>query len=299
MRTDSYADGGMSPTQDRDSDAAELALASLLLAFGGHAGASYLSQSNSVPNADVPRNSQKQRDAFRVMSRLYNERYSAPVNSGAAGDAPGGGLNWHDEMVTSEPPISLSQKPLADPNHNSSYTSQRTASGRLKPYIIMNPRRDVSTMAHEFGHADMGGRFHRQKTGFLDDPVAWAQERRFPQGGGWGLRSLITPGQGWRKFLPLLPMAAGAVAGLPLGPELGAGIGATIGAMANVPTVAVEAEAWRRGEDYARAAGIPRSHYYRMAMAPFLTYVMQAVRNTGMGAGAGALAGLLTHPEQP
>jgi hypothetical protein len=299
MRTDIGERGGPSPDQNRDSDAAELALASLLLAFGGHAGASYLYHRDSVPSDDVSRNAKKQRDAFPAMSRLYSDRYFAPVDSRTASDALGDDKDWHDEMATDGRSVSLSQEPPLNPDHSSAYARRRTTSGHIDPLIVMNPRRGVSTMAHEFGHADMGGRYHGRKTGLLDDPVAWAQEVRFPQGGGWGLRSLAAPGPGWRKFLPLLPMAAGAVAGLPLGPELGAGIGATVGAMANLPLVAVEAEAWRRGEDYARAAGVPRRHYYRMAMAPFLTYVMQAIRNTAMGAGAGALTGLLTHPEQP
>lgn len=296
--TDSNSHGSLAQLDERESYAAELALASLLLSFGGHAGASYLYDTGFVPDAAIKENIQKQKNDFREMSKLYNQRYASPVTPVPAPEGMQRGVDAYGEVAYSQPPITLTQGQIPNRGHSSSFHKTFSRSGQFEPHIAVNPRRTAPTMAHEFGHAAMGARVHRQNAGLLDDPIAWAQEKRMPQAGGWGFRSLSTPGEGWRKFLPLLPLAVGSVTGLPLGPELGAGLGAATGALANLPLLAVEAEAWRRGEDYARAAGVPRREYYRKAVAPFLTYLMLAGRNIGLGAGGGALAGLLTHPEE-
>lgn len=267
-----------------ESKAAELALATLLVSAAGMAGGRVLhAGSHAAPEA-MHANMATLKNDFRPMSRLWNQRHNTLLPQDPEFVEPGMTAYKHA-------PVSLMFKNLNEnPIHvSSSFRSQGPA--RL-PQVLMNPLSSTSTMAHEMGHAEMAGRIHRNKATFAQDPVAWMQEKRFGQGSqSWALGNLFRGGPGWRTLLPLAVPAIGAAGGVATGPEGGAVIGGLTGLAAAAPVLAYEAEAWRRGEDYAKAAGVGRRAYYRHAMVPFLSYLLGAVGTAGLGAGAGALGG--------
>jgi len=157
------------------------------------------------------------------------------------------------------------------------------------PEVAVQVQADPATLAHEMGHAEMYARAN-QINNAASDLISQLQENKVD----WlpPIQAMATgkTGSDWkRSFLP----AAGALAGIGAGALLGdngAAVGGLVGAATGLPLFAVEAEAWRRGAEYAKAMGVSRRRYAAQAIIPLLSYAALPLSNAALGAASADLS---------
>lgn len=160
------------------------------------------------------------------------------------------------------------------------------------PEVAVQIRADPAILAHEMGHAEMYARGN-QLNGAASDLVSRLQEGKL----SWipNPRSLAAGRGSWQDAL--LP-AAGALAGLGAGALLGdsgSAIGGLVGLSTGVPLFVVEAEAWRRGAEYAKAMGVGRRRYAAQALLPLASYAALPLSSAALGAASAELSNDLFH----
>lgn len=264
-----------------DSMAAELALVALLAdpvtrQIVKHL---YLQRRPQSTDADHGIKLQSQ---FAPMRELWNSKYNAPLDDGSDG------YRYPEPRLVYRPE-GFEGKSSTGMKHDAMHQ------GEGYPVVGLTRRGTVATMAHEMGHADMAGPDYRGRLALTSDPLAYLQQGQL---GGVRPVALSRGGRGWQALLPYAPMVIGAGAGMLGGETQGALAGAAAGLLGQAPLLAVEAEAWRRGAQYAATAGLGRKEYYRKAVLPFLGYLVNAAGKTAAAAGAGGLAGWLGEQAQ-
>lgn len=158
-----------------------------------------------------------------------------------------------------------------------------------RPLVVVTANAHPATLAHEMGHAELYASAN-QLNGAASDLVARIQEDQID----WlPSKHTLARGAGARNWPQVLLPAAGAVAGLGTGALLGdngALPAALIGGATGLPLLVVEAEAWRRGAEYAKALGVSRRRYAAQAVLPLLAYASLGASNAALGALASELS---------
>lgn len=163
---------------------------------------------------------------------------------------------------------------------------RRTSQG---PEVGVQVRASPATLAHEMGHAEMYARAN-QINGAASDLISELQENKVEWLPSIHAMASGTPGGDWkRSFLPVAGALAGVGAGALLG-DSGAAVGGLVGAATGLPLFAVEAEAWRRGAEYAKAMGVSKRRYAAQAILPLLSYAALPLSNAALGAASAELS---------
>jgi len=163
---------------------------------------------------------------------------------------------------------------------------RRTSQG---PEVAVQIQADPATLAHEMGHAEMYARAN-QINGTASDLISRLQENKVD----WlpSIRAMAsgkTDGDWKRSLFPVAGALAGLGAGALLGDD-GAAVGGLVGAATGLPLLAVEAEAWRRGSEYAKAMGVSRRRYAAQAIIPLLSYAALPLSSAALGAASADLS---------
>lgn len=270
------------------SGAAELAAAGLLLRGIGVAPAlAYRDRNYGDPL--TPEQHARWQKNRAIVKDLWDSRYAKPQQRTPqpASDYDDGEPEWidHREERLRDRGIEVGYS-----TNNRNYFARVQGDGNPGPSVRVTPQARPSTLAHEMGHAEMYASAN-QLGKAASDVISKIQENKYKtpvdmqQLAGMSRRS-----RDWRHTL--LPMS-GVIAGLATGAVLGdsgATIGGLVGAATGLPLLAVEAEAWRRGAQYARAMGISRRRYAADAFLPLMSYAALPVMNAGLGMLAGELA---------
>lgn len=158
-----------------------------------------------------------------------------------------------------------------------------------EPQVAINTSADLSSLAHEMGHAEMFATGHGLN-GVSPDFMGRLQEAKIR---GIAPTQTLAKGNTSRGWRGALAPAVGAVAGIGAGAlagDAGPIVGGIVGAATGLPLLAVELEAWRRGAEYAKAMGIGRGRYAARAILPLLSYASIPAANAALGIAAGELA---------
>lgn len=276
------------------SGAAELAVAALLLrgvvmapALASRRGR-YLAEPSEQERATWRKNTD-------IAKKIWDDKYASPPGdvkpvTRTITDPEGNTYQIEDpdefEPVKPESPAIKIRQPSGKITSAERFRNffRRTSEG---PEVAIQVRADPSTLAHEMGHAEMYARGN-QLNGAASDLISRLQEGKL----GWmpAPRVLATGAGDWRGALfPVAGALAGLGAGALLG-DSGAAVGGLVGMSTGVPLLVMEAEAWRRGAEYAKAMGVGRRRYAAQAILPLASYAAIPLSNAALGAASAELS---------
>lgn len=276
------------------SGAGELAVAALLLR--GVALAPALARRRIKYTVEP---TEQERQAWRtnttIAKKIWNDKYAPPKQeekpvTRTVRDPEG---NYHEYTDPDEFELPREQGIRIRQPNNDILSAERHRNFFRRaghgPEVAVQIQADPATLAHEMGHAEMYARAN-QINNAASDLVSRLQENKVDWLPPIQAMAFGKTGGDWkRSFFP----AAGALAGIGAGALLGdngAAVGGLVGAATGLPLFAVEAEAWRRGAEYAKAMGVSRRRYAAQAIIPLLSYAALPLSNAALGAASADLS---------
>lgn len=276
------------------SGAAELAIAALLLRqIPVRAKTAIRRERYKQPASD--HEARQTRANLARAKKIWDDKYAPPPAAASSSRRvvdPDGNVvelpDWEDADGPDQGPrgIHVRLANNADPRERYRNFFRRTSSG---PEVAVQARADPAVLAHEMGHAELyasGRQINGAASSLLgrlqEDMVDWLPNIR-----------TLAIGDYARSWQDVLLPAAGAIAGLGAGALMGDNgsvVGGLVGGATALPLFAVEAEAWRRGAEYAKALGIGRRRYAAQSLFPLLAYGSVGLSNAALGAAAGELS---------